>query len=70
MWTSGRRIGLTIEDEFWGALKEISAMEGRSIAAQIAEIDHNRGDSNLSSAIRTYVLAHYRKRSGDAGTNS
>ena len=43
-------------------LKEIAAVEGRSLAALIAEIDTARGDINLSAALRLHALAHYRGR--------
>ena len=54
---SGHRTSISIENEFFDALQKIAAIEKRSIAAIIAEIDDTRdGRSNLSSAVRVWVL--------------
>jgi len=62
---AGHRTSVSLEPQFWEALGEIAAAEGRSIAALIAAIDRRRprGDS-LSSAIRLHVLASLRRRVG------
>jgi predicted DNA-binding ribbon-helix-helix protein len=57
---AGHRTSVSIEAEFWDALREIAARRGTSINDLIAEIDSARG-GNLSSAIRLYVLKEYRK---------
>ncbi len=57
----GHRTSVSLEDEFWTAFREIAAAEGRPINELAAEIDEARGTtSGLASAIRLYVLAHYR----------
>ena len=61
---AGHRTSVSLEDEFWEALKEIPAGEGRSLATLIAEIDTARGNINLSAALRLHALAHYRKLAG------
>lgn len=55
---SGHDTSITIEDEFWFTLKEISIEKGMSINQLIAEIDQNASSeyNNLSSAIRVFVL--------------
>lgn len=53
---AGHRTSLSLEPEFWDALKEIAAREGRTVSALIAEIDAARGRRNLSSAARVFVL--------------
>lgn len=58
---AGHRTSVSIEDEFWDALKAIAAGEGRSLAALVAEIDTARGDINLSAALRLHAFAHYRR---------
>lgn len=58
---AGHRTSVSLEDEFWDALKQIAAAEGRSVTALIAEIDTRRGATNLSSALRLHALAHYRR---------
>lgn len=62
---AGHRTSVSLEDDFWDALKRIAAGEGKTLAALIAEIDSRRSDNNLSSALRLHVLAHYRKRVGE-----
>jgi len=63
---AGHRTSVSLEDEFWNALKEIAAGEGRSLAALIAEIDTARGDINLSAALRLHALAHFRRLTGSS----
>jgi predicted DNA-binding ribbon-helix-helix protein len=57
---AGHRTSISLEDAFWAALKDISVREDKTLRALIAEIDSDRGETNLSSAIRLRVLAHYR----------
>jgi predicted DNA-binding ribbon-helix-helix protein len=53
----GHRTSFSLEDAFWQELKEIAVARGMPLAQLIAEIDDQRGpDSNLSSALRVYVL--------------
>lgn len=53
---AGHRTSVSLEDAFWRALKEIAAQEGVSLAALIARVDAGRGEANLSSALRVFVL--------------
>ncbi len=58
---SGHRTSVSLEAEFWAALKNIAATEGRSLAALINQIDATRVATgrpthNLSSALRVFVL--------------
>ncbi len=50
---------ITLEDEFETALKEIARIQNRSINDIISEIDRKRHHSNLSSAVRIYILQFY-----------
>ena len=60
---SGHRTSVSLEADFWQALIEIAAELKRPLAKLIDEIDKREGrGQNLSSAIRVFVLAHYRKR--------
>ncbi|WP_137137150.1 ribbon-helix-helix domain-containing protein [Rhizobium sp. FKY42] len=53
----GHRTSFTLEDVFWDELKLIAGKRQISLAGLIAEIDDNReAESNLSSALRIYVL--------------
>ncbi|MGJ0532290.1 ribbon-helix-helix domain-containing protein [Methylocystis sp.] len=53
---AGHRTSVSLEDAFWRALKDIAAQEGVSLAALIARVDAGRGEANLSSALRVFVL--------------
>jgi predicted DNA-binding ribbon-helix-helix protein len=52
---AGHHTSVSLEDDFWAALKEIAETRGVSLNRLIAEIDRDRG-GNLSSAIRLFVL--------------
>jgi len=52
---AGHSTSVSLEDEFWQALKKLAAAENLSINALIERIDQTR-DGNLSSAVRVYVL--------------
>ncbi|MDT8327218.1 MAG: ribbon-helix-helix domain-containing protein [Roseovarius sp.] len=57
----GHRTSVSLEAEFWQAFREIAAQKQIPINALAAEIDAERGvDIGLASAIRLYVLRHYR----------
>ena len=58
---SGHRTSVSLEEEFWAALTEIAALTKRPLAQLIDDIDKRQGrGKNLSSALRLFVLAHYR----------
>ena len=58
---AGHRTSISLEAEFWQALAEIAADTKRPLAQLIGDIDKREGrDKNLSSALRLFVLAHYR----------
>ncbi|WP_085817017.1 ribbon-helix-helix domain-containing protein [Roseovarius halotolerans] len=57
----GHRTSVSLEDEFWQAFRAIAAARGQPLNALAAEIDAARGvDTGLASAIRLFVLRHYR----------
>ena len=60
---AGHSTSLSLEGVFWDALKEVAAGRGLSINALIEEIDRGRG-TNLSSAVRIYLLKHFRAAAG------
>lgn len=53
---SGHRTSLSLEPEFWTVLKAAARAEHKSLAALVGEIDRSRGERNLSSALRVWVL--------------
>jgi predicted DNA-binding ribbon-helix-helix protein len=60
---AGHSMSLSLEGVFWDALKELAAARGLSIYALIEVIVRGRG-ANLSSAVRVYLLNHYRATIG------
>ena len=56
---AGHRTGISLEEEFWEALCEIAHEIGVSVNALVGTIDKGR-TTNLSSAIRVFVLDRYR----------
>ena len=57
----GHRTSVSLEDEFWVAFREIADEKDMPINALAAEIDASRDlDAGLASAIRLYVLQHYK----------
>jgi len=59
---AGHSTSVSLEEPFWDGVREIAARRGVTLRALIAEIDADRGDDNLSSAIRLFVLAELRAR--------
>jgi predicted DNA-binding ribbon-helix-helix protein len=53
---AGHRTSVSLEEPFWRALKEIATQDGVSLAALVARVDEGRGEANLSSALRVFVL--------------
>jgi predicted DNA-binding ribbon-helix-helix protein len=61
---SGHRTSLSLEPEFWAALKAAAVAERKSLAALVGEIDRSRGGRNLSSALRVWVLNRASRKDG------
>lgn len=59
---SGHKTSVSLEDAFWDALKKIAASRGMTLTEVVALIDAAREHSNLSSAIRLYILDFYREQ--------
>jgi predicted DNA-binding ribbon-helix-helix protein len=55
----GRNTSVSLEDEFWTALKEIADKRRMALSELAAAIDGKRQHNNLSSAIRLFVLDFY-----------
>ena len=59
---------MSLEDAFWAELKKIAAIRNVRTAELIATINRGRKHSNLSSAIRVFVLHHYREQANEICT--
>jgi predicted DNA-binding ribbon-helix-helix protein len=57
---AGHKTSISLEDEFWRALKDIASNRRTTLRDLINSIDTNREQGNLSSAIRLFVLNHYK----------
>lgn len=61
----GHRTSVSLEPEFWQALKAIAARRAITLNSLVSEIDRAR-KGNLSSALRVYVLNDLLARSREA----
>jgi len=59
---SGHRTSITLEPEFWDALKHIAQSQKQSLNALVTHIDEKRLSRNLSSALRVYILQNYQEK--------
>ena len=57
---AGHRTSVSLEKEFWNALKEIAHTKHMTLSDLVVLIDSDRQHANLSSAIRLFVLGFYR----------
>jgi predicted DNA-binding ribbon-helix-helix protein len=58
---AGRRTSLTLEDAFWNSFKEIANSRNTSVH-DLASMINKKRHGSLSSALRLFVLDHYRQR--------
>ena len=56
----GHKTSVSLEDAFWSGLKEIASDRKLTLSKLVSAIDSARTSSNLSSALRLFVLDHYR----------
>ena len=56
----GHKTGVSLEEPFWTDLKQIARAQHMTLSELVAEIDGAREHGNLSSAIRLFVLHHFR----------
>jgi predicted DNA-binding ribbon-helix-helix protein len=61
------KTSISLEDEFWEALKEIAPARGMSLRGLIVSIDRTRNHDNLSSALRLFVLEFYQDQAERRG---
>jgi len=57
---AGRKTSVSLEDEFWNGLKQVGKAQNTTLSELVAGIKAQRGRGNLSSAIRVFVLDHFR----------
>lgn len=59
---SGHATSISMEDAFWKTLGEIAEDRKLSLNALITQIDQERSTSNLSSAIRLFILQELQQK--------
>ena len=64
---AGHKTSVSLEDAFWKGLKEIASAGNMTLSDLVASIDGGRRQGNLSSAIRLFVLDHYRSQASGNG---
>jgi predicted DNA-binding ribbon-helix-helix protein len=63
-----RKTSVSVEAPFWKCLKEIAASGNLTLGELVKGIDSDRQHANLSSAIRLFVLEHYRTLAAEAAS--
>jgi predicted DNA-binding ribbon-helix-helix protein len=58
----GHKTSVSLEEPFWSGMKDIAGERGHTLSELVGAIDGNRQQGNLSSAIRLFVLDHYKVR--------
>ena len=56
------KTSISIEDAFWSSMKDIAGERRNTLSELVTEIDGNRQQGNLSSAIRLFVLDYFKSR--------
>jgi predicted DNA-binding ribbon-helix-helix protein len=58
----GHKTSVSLEDEFWSGLREIAKARRQTVSELVGALDGERKHSNLSSALRLFVLDFYRRQ--------
>jgi predicted DNA-binding ribbon-helix-helix protein len=59
------KTSVSLEDEFWNALKKIAGDRNVVLSELIGGINVQRQNGNLSSALRLFVLEYYRGKAAE-----
>ena len=59
---SPSKTSVSLEEPFWSGMKEISQELSVTLSELVGVIDTDRRQGNLSSAIRLFVLDHFKAR--------
>jgi len=60
-----RRTTLRLESAFWDAFDSLCAREGTTVDSVLTDLEGERGDEALTSMVRSYLVAYWRRRAGD-----
>ena len=64
---AGHKTSISLEEPFWTCVKDIALGQDLTVQQMVANIDSARKQGNLSSAVRLFVLEHYRSRAKTIG---
>ena len=67
---AGHKTSVGLEDAFWEGLKDIAKTRRVTLRDLVGGIDLDREHGNLSSAIRLFVLNHYKATAASRLTDS
>jgi predicted DNA-binding ribbon-helix-helix protein len=67
---AGHKTSVSLEEAFWNGMKEISGERNMTLSELVGEIDGKRQQGNLSSAIRLFVLDHFKSRAAAVSGSS
>jgi predicted DNA-binding ribbon-helix-helix protein len=56
----GHKTSVSLEEPFWSAVRELAGAQHTTVSNLLRQIDLDRRNTNLSSAIRVYVLQSLR----------
>jgi predicted DNA-binding ribbon-helix-helix protein len=62
----GHKTSVSLEQPFWSAVRELAESRAMTISDLLREIDQNRRNANLSSAVRVFVLENVRQNAAAA----
>ena len=58
---NGRKTSVSLENEFWRGLHDVARSKNVPLAKLVEQIDRDRDNVNLSSAIRVFVFNQLKK---------
>ena len=53
---NGHKTSVSLEDDFWRGLHDVARSKNAPLGEIVAQIDRDRDNANLSSAIRVFVF--------------
>jgi predicted DNA-binding ribbon-helix-helix protein len=66
---AGHKTSVSLEDPFWSELKDIAERQRTTLSTMVGDIDTQRRQGNLSSAIRLFVLDKVRNHAPNYAGN-
>jgi predicted DNA-binding ribbon-helix-helix protein len=61
IFINGHKTSVSLEDEFWHGLHEVARLKNVPVPKLVEQIDQERNNNNLSSAIRVFVFKNLTK---------